>query len=230
MRSVYAAALLAFALRAAAATWSVIAPGAPEGTSVQDTSDEVRASLWIGLRATAGETSSYLYQPLPNWSPDQESQGCSASIEEWCVAASTYTPSGQLGQAYVTVPKESQVGSEVTIENSKATQVVSIDSKVVFKETDQLDSNLLYLYSGDECYTGSGTCGTQSAYGWNNITIHLSEADSKLGNTLSLYSGSSSNGLTISDGGKTWHTDAIKISSDTFDDNVQKICIRLEGE
>ncbi|OJJ94797.1 hypothetical protein ASPACDRAFT_64948 [Aspergillus aculeatus ATCC 16872] len=241
MRSVYAAAPLALALRAAAvtedswyfgngfytgppsnsahitkATWSVIAPSVPQNTTVENTNDEVWVSLWIGLQATAGDASSYLYQPLLNWSPDQESQGCPATAEEWCVAASTYTPSGQLGQAYVTVPQESQVDFEVTVSDSKVTQVVSIDGKVVSKETDKLDSNLLYLYSGDECYTGSGTCGTQPAYSWNNITIHLSEADSKFGETLYLYSGSSSNGFTTSDSGKTWHTDAIKISTDTF--------------
>ena len=43
-----------------------------------------------------------------------------------------------------------------------------------------------------------------------------SAADENFGDTLSLYSGSSSNGLTTSDKGKTWHTDAIKISKDTF--------------
>lgn len=102
-----------------------------------------------------------------------------------------------------------------------------------------LDNPLLYLYSGDECYTGSGDCGTLQSYstllphphphpskpifkltwetlGWNNLTIHLSAADENFGDTLSLYSGSSSNGLTTSDKGKTWHTDAIKISKDTF--------------
>lgn len=57
---------------------------------------------------------------------------------------------------------------------------------------------------------------TWKPLGWNNLTIHLSAADENFGDTLSLYSGSSSNGLTTSDKGKTWHTDAIKISKDTF--------------
>lgn len=44
-----------------------------------------------------------LVQPLLNWCVDQTSCGCDASSTEWCVAASTYTEAGQLGEAYVAV-------------------------------------------------------------------------------------------------------------------------------
>ncbi|KAI9926594.1 hypothetical protein ASPWEDRAFT_54546 [Aspergillus wentii DTO 134E9] len=198
------------------ATWSIVPPTVPQGVTVESTDDEVWVSLWIGLSATAGSDDDDLYQPLLNWSPDQESQGCSASSSEWCVAASTYTPNGQNGQAYVTVPKNTQVDFDVTVEDNKVIQTVTIDGKVVSKESDDLVSDLLYLYSGDECYTGSGTCGTLEAYSYTNLTVHLNTADENYGKTLNLYSGSNSNGLTTSDGGKTWHTDAIKISEDTF--------------
>ncbi|UDD54966.1 hypothetical protein AFCA_002611 [Aspergillus flavus] len=260
MRSAYAAVPLALALRAAAttkdswafgngfysgpatnahitkATWSLVPPTVPQGVEVQDSGDQVWVSLWIGLQHTNGDDSSYLYQPLLNWSPDQESQGCPATAEEWCVAASTYTPNGQNGQAYVTIPTGAQVDfegehhildnhrdifvqiltSQVTVENSKVYQTVTMDGKVISKETDDLDAELLYLYSGDECYTGSGNCGTLEAYNWNNITIHLSAEDEKFGDTLFLYKGSNSSGFTTSDGGKTWHAESINIEQDSW--------------
>lgn len=98
MRSSSAIAPLAFALRAAAvandvwafgngfysgpasgahitkATWSIVPPTVPQGVTVESTDDEVWVSLWIGLSATAGSDDDDLYQPLLNWSPDQESQ------------------------------------------------------------------------------------------------------------------------------------------------------------
>lgn len=99
MRSTYAAVPLALALRAAAttkdswafgngfysgpssgnahitkATWSLVPPAVPEGVTVEDESDQVWMSIWIGLSSTAGDENANLYQPLLNWSPDQESQ------------------------------------------------------------------------------------------------------------------------------------------------------------
>ncbi|EIT83082.1 hypothetical protein AO1008_09930 [Aspergillus oryzae 100-8] len=217
MRSAYAAVPLALALRAAAttkdswafgngfysgpatnahitkATWSLVPPTVPQGVEVQDSSDQVWVSLWIGLQHTNGDDSSYLYQPLLNWSPDQESQGCPATAEEWCVAASTYTPS-HLNLAHIDV---------------------SCIQYLTYTIID-LDAELLYLYSGDECYTGSGNCGTLEAYSWNNITIHLSAEDEKFGDTLFLYKGSNSSGFTTSDGGKTWHAESINIEQDSW--------------
>ncbi|KAE8390302.1 hypothetical protein BDV23DRAFT_172463 [Aspergillus alliaceus] len=240
MRFAYAAVPLALTMRAAAttkdswafgngfysgpatnahitrATWSLVPPTVPQGVKVQDSNDQVWVSLWIGLQHTNGDDNSYLYQPLLNWSPDQESQGCSASAKEWCVAASTYTPKGQNGQAYVTVPKNAKVDFEVVVTDKKVTQTVTIGGKVVSKETDDLDAELLYLYSGDECYTGSGNCGTLEAYSWENITIHLNTPDELFGETLFLYKGSNSDGFTSSDNGKTWYADSINIEQDTW--------------
>ncbi|KAB8068514.1 hypothetical protein BDV29DRAFT_195602 [Aspergillus leporis] len=243
MRFVYATVPLALAMRAAAttkdswafgngfysgpasgahitkATWSLVPPTVPQGAKVQDSRDQVWVSLWIGLQHANGDDNSYLYQPLLTWSPDQESQGCSASAEEWCVAASTYTPNGQNGQAYVTIPKDTRVDFEVVVEGKKVYQTVTMGGKVVSQETDDLDAELLYLYSGDECYTGSGNCGTLEAYSWNNITVHLSAADEKFGDTLSLYKGSDSKGFSTSDNGLTWHADSINIEQDTWADS-----------
>ncbi|PYH97600.1 hypothetical protein BO71DRAFT_318300 [Aspergillus ellipticus CBS 707.79] len=200
------------------ATWSLVPPAVPSGVTVSNDDDEVWVSLWIGLSSSAGSYDDDLYQPLLNWSPDNESQGCPAPDDQWCVAGSTYTPSAQNGQAYVTVPTDTQVDFEVYVEDSKVIQVVTINGKTVSKETDALDHPLQYLYSGDECYTGSGDCGTLQSYSWNNITITLSEKDESFGNTLSLYSGSSSNGFTTADSGLTWVLDAVKIDKDTFAD------------
>ncbi|KAE8153273.1 hypothetical protein BDV25DRAFT_169155 [Aspergillus avenaceus] len=240
MRSAYATVPLALAMRAAAttkdswafgngfytgpasnshitkATWSLVPPTVPQGVKVSDTSDQVWVSLWIGLASTNGDDNSNLYQPLLNWSPDQESQGCSASADEWCVAASTYTPNGQNGQGYVTIPKNTQVDFEVVVENNKVIQTVTMDGKTVSKESDDLDSDLLYLYSGDECYTGSGNCGTLESYSYDNITIHLNTADEKYGDTLFLYKGTNSKGFSSSDNGKTWHADSITVEQDTW--------------
>ncbi|PWY86651.1 hypothetical protein BO70DRAFT_351253 [Aspergillus heteromorphus CBS 117.55] len=242
MRYSYTAVPLAFAARAAAvasdawafgngfytgppsaghitkATWSLVAPSVPSDVEVSNSDDEVWVSLWVGVSASAGSYDDDLYQPLLNWSPDNESQGCPASDSEWCVAASTYTPDGQNGQAYVTVPKDSQIDFEVYVEDDKVYQVVSIDGKTVSKESDTLDHPLQYLYSGDECYTGSGDCGTLASYSWNNITITLSEKNEAFGTTLDLYSGSSSNGFTTPDSGKTWVLDSVVINKDTFAD------------
>lgn len=92
------------------ATWSLVPPDVPSNYTVNNTDDEVWVSLWIGLSSTAGDYDADLYQPLLNWSPDNESQyvhhlndsrksmltnqlrGCPAPDDEWCVAASTYTP------------------------------------------------------------------------------------------------------------------------------------------
>lgn len=35
---------------------------------------------------------------------------------------------------------------------------------IILTEDIALDNPLLYLYSGDECYTGSGDCGTLQSY------------------------------------------------------------------
>ncbi|RAK74116.1 uncharacterized protein BO72DRAFT_517183 [Aspergillus fijiensis CBS 313.89] len=200
------------------ATYSIAAPGVPQGTTVKDPRDEVWTSIWIGVSATQGDASNSLYQPLFNWSPDQKSQGCSAGAEEWCVAASTYTSAGQVAQPYVPVAKDAPVDFEITVQNqNQVHQSVRIADTLVSQQTDPLTNPLQYLYSADECYTGSGTCGSLPGYSWTNITIVLSEADPLFGQTLSLVGATSSpRGFSTADGGSTWHAEAVGISVDDF--------------
>ena len=56
------------------ATYSITPPAVPSKYSVSDASDEIWVSLWVGASSTAGDNDYNLYQPLFNWSPDQESQ------------------------------------------------------------------------------------------------------------------------------------------------------------
>ncbi|KAJ6080797.1 hypothetical protein N7499_005671 [Penicillium canescens] len=198
------------------ATYSIVPPTVPSGAKASNTNDEVWVSVWVGASSTAGDDNANLYQPIFNWSLDQESQGCSASADEWCVAASTYTPSGQLGQAYVTVPNNTLVNFEIAVENGKVVQTVTMDGKVVSKESDALDSPLQYLYSSNECYTGSGNCGSLAGYYINNLTVTLSEADTKFDQAMAL-DGVTDNGFTTSDGGLTWYTEWVKVNSVDFD-------------
>lgn len=56
------------------ATYSILPPSVPTGTTVSNKNDEVWVSVWVGASSTAGDDNANLYQPLFNWSPDQESQ------------------------------------------------------------------------------------------------------------------------------------------------------------
>lgn len=56
------------------ATYSITPPAVPSGYAVSDTNDEVWVSVWVGASASASSNDYDLYQPLFNWSPDQESQ------------------------------------------------------------------------------------------------------------------------------------------------------------
>lgn len=56
------------------ATYSIVPPSVPSGATVSNTNDEVWVSVWVGASSTAGDADANLYQPLLNWSPDQESQ------------------------------------------------------------------------------------------------------------------------------------------------------------
>ncbi|PYI25953.1 hypothetical protein BP00DRAFT_382969 [Aspergillus indologenus CBS 114.80] len=199
------------------ATYSIAAPGVPQGTTVTDPRDEVWTSIWIGVSATQGDASNSLYQPLFNWSPDQKSQGCSAGADEWCVAASTYTSAGQVAQAYVPVARDAPVDFEITVHNTHVHQSVRVDGHRVSHQSDPLSHPLRYLYSADECYTGSGTCGSLPSYRWTNITIVLSEADPRFGQTLALVGAASSpSGFSTADGGSSWHAAAVVIPVDDF--------------
>lgn len=89
------------------ATYSLETPSVPCG--VKQTRDEAPwLSIWVGISASMSDQSADLFQPLLNWSPDQEAQyvkyfdlgswecvliryrGCPATDKEWCVATSTY--------------------------------------------------------------------------------------------------------------------------------------------
>lgn len=56
------------------ATYSIVPPPVPSGATVSNVNDEVWVSVWVGASSTAGDADANLYQPLFNWSPDQESQ------------------------------------------------------------------------------------------------------------------------------------------------------------
>jgi hypothetical protein len=55
------------------ATYSIVPPSVPSGF-VSNASDEPWVSVWVGASSTAGDQDANLYQPIFNWSPDQESQ------------------------------------------------------------------------------------------------------------------------------------------------------------
>ncbi|CEJ55067.1 hypothetical protein PMG11_01344 [Penicillium brasilianum] len=198
------------------ATYSILPPSVPTNTTVSNKNDEVWVSVWVGASSTAGDENANLYQPLFNWSPNQESQGCSASADEWCVAASTYTPDLQIGQEYVTVPQNTTVEFEIAVVNGKVVQTVTMEDKVISKQSNTLDASLQYLYSSNECYTGSGGCGTLAGYSITNLTVTLSEADTNFASVMRLNKVTEST-FKSTDGGITWHTDKITVSSIDFD-------------
>lgn len=93
------------------ATYSLTAPAVIEN---YDTSDKsLWISIWVGVQPNVPDVSqANLVQPLLNWCADQTSCGCDAAADEWCVTASTYTPEGQTGNAYVVVPKDAKLDFE----------------------------------------------------------------------------------------------------------------------
>ncbi|KAF4536940.1 uncharacterized protein LTHEOB_11808 [Lasiodiplodia theobromae] len=197
------------------ATWSVLPPAVPSDATMKDKSDPPFLSLWIGVSDSISDENTALVQPLLNWSPDQDSQGCPAAADEWCVDASTYFASGQVAQPYVQVPKNTKIDFEITATSAKkTTQKVWISDKLVSQQEDNAGWLPTYLYSSNECY--QNTCGSVGGYTWSNISITLSAADKSFGNTLSLTGASGK--LTTSDNGKTW-TGSVKINADHFPAN-----------
>ncbi|GME59601.1 uncharacterized protein LTHEOB_11808 [Neofusicoccum parvum] len=194
------------------ATWSVVPPATPSGATMKDKSDPPFMSIWIGVSDSVSDENTALVQPLLNWSPDQSSQGCSASATEWCVAASTYFASGQIMQPYVPVPSASQIDFEITTQSkTNVSQKVWIGGELVSQESDNPNYLPTYLYSSNECY--QDTCGSLDGYTWSNISITLSAADNSFGSTVQLTGASGE--LTTADSGKTW-TGSIKINKDKF--------------
>lgn len=93
------------------ATYSLTAPAVIQDYDTSDTS--LWISIWIGVQPNVADVSqANLVQPLLNWCADQKSCGCDAGADEWCVTASTYTPEGQTGNAYVAVPKDAKLDFE----------------------------------------------------------------------------------------------------------------------
>lgn len=197
------------------ATYSLVPPAVPCG-SQQNGSDEAPwLAIWVGLSASMSDQKADLFQPLLNWSPDQESQACPASDQEWCVAASTYHSSGQVQDPYVPVPNDSQLDFTITVDqaSNKIIQQVSVNGKEISHQADDKTIDPTYIYSSNECYLDA--CGTLAAYSWKNMTIHLSDADLDFQNTIAL-DGARDSGMTTSDNGKTWHINSMRIDRDYF--------------
>lgn len=56
------------------ATYSITPPDVPSGYEYSGSSDAPWVSVWVGASASESSNDYNLYQPLFNWSPDQESQ------------------------------------------------------------------------------------------------------------------------------------------------------------
>ncbi|KAK1624193.1 hypothetical protein BDP81DRAFT_464757 [Colletotrichum phormii] len=182
-------------------------------------------AIWVGISHSISDQSNNLYQPVMNWAPDNVANGCSASNNEWCVFASTFTGSTQIAQDPVAIPLKSDVDFELVYDASKGvTQKVWINGAMVSQQTDVDASGKTptYIYSSNECY--QGTCGTLAGYSWSNVTATLEKADKTFGGSLQL-TGATSTGIKTTDDGKTWHVDAIKINEDYFySDGSKKQC------
>ncbi|KAJ5464503.1 uncharacterized protein N7458_000189 [Penicillium daleae] len=85
-----------------------------------------------------------------------------------------------------------------------------MEDKVISKQSDILDAALQYLYSSNECYTGSGG------------SVTLSEADTSFANVMSLGSVTDST-FKSTDGGITCNTDRITVSSINFDSSSDTV-------
>ncbi|RSM00033.1 hypothetical protein CEP52_009365 [Fusarium oligoseptatum] len=206
------------------ATYTLTPPPVPCGTQVDDPSHQPWMSIWVGISESIGDQSSDLFQPLLNWAPNNEQEGCPAPNDAWCVAASTFDSGNQVAQPYVAIPNGASVGFEITYDGTAVTQVVKINGKVVSKQTDRGTGaqTPIYIYSSNECYLGA--CGTIQQYSWDDFTVELERADPNFGKTLTVNGGDST-GLKTSDGGKTWHADSIVIAKDYFyTDGSKKEC------
>ncbi|KAJ4393286.1 hypothetical protein N0V93_002494 [Gnomoniopsis smithogilvyi] len=193
-------------------------PAVPSGYTAGTSSDPIFVSPWVGISSSISDQTTTLVQPLLNWSPDQESQGCAGTVDQWCVAASTYMPASsnsQVGQAYVVVPSAAKLSFSITTTaEGVATQKVWQNGELVSQQTDTMNALPSYAYGTTECFTGSGgACGSVGTYTWTNMTIKLAEADSSFGDTL--YNEGTTGSITTSDEGKTW-TGSFKMGAESF--------------
>ncbi|KAF4307739.1 hypothetical protein GTA08_BOTSDO03764 [Botryosphaeria dothidea] len=194
--------------------YSMVPPATPCGYH-DGTKEQEELALWIGVQAdpTGKDVMDMNFvEPLLNWAPDQSLTGCNTDVDHWCIAASTYTPQGQQGQTYVEVPSDSQIDFTIFVDSdNKVNQTAWVNGAVISTQADSAGLKPAVFYSGNECSLYS--CGTLDGYSWSNITLHLSEADEKFGDTFTL-TGATSTGAKTSDGGKTWTVEEIKINKD----------------
>lgn len=204
------------------ATYSLIPPSIPCGYATSGGNEEL--ALWIGIQddPTGQDVSQENFvQPLLNWAPDQQATGCDTDNSKWCAAASTYTPSGQIGQTYQPIAAGVELDFELVV-GSSVKQTISSGGKVISTQTNAAGMKPAVFYGANECYLQ--TCGTLGAYTWSNITVHLSAADADYGNTLSL-TGATSTGFVTADGGKTWTCEGVTIKKDyLYSDNGEYEC------
>ncbi|KPM39005.1 hypothetical protein AK830_g7565 [Neonectria ditissima] len=204
------------------ATYSLTPPSVPCGYATSGGNEEL--AFWIGIQddPTGKDVAQENFvQPLLNWAPDQRLTGCKTDNTQWCIAASTYTPSGQLSQPYEPIAAGTRLDFELVV-GSAVTQTISSSGTVLSTQTNAAGMKPAVFYGSNECYLQ--TCGTLESYSWENITIHLSAADPDFGNTLSLTSATST-GYKTTDGGKTWTNERITIEKDyLYTDNQEHEC------
>ncbi|KUI71644.1 hypothetical protein VM1G_07301 [Cytospora mali] len=195
------------------ATYSLTSPSVITDYDTSDSS--LWIAIWVGVQQSDEDVDNEnLVQPLLNWCINQEDCGCGATETEWCVAASTYTPDGQTGSSYVTVPKGATLDFEIAVNSSTnlIDQKVWLNDKLVAQQSDSSGMKPGVIYSANECSDTS--CGTLASFSWTDFTLVFSEAVTDLNSYMS-YNGASSSGLTTSDGGITWSVDAIAMGKDT---------------
>lgn len=149
------------------ATYSLTVP-APPTDFLTDDQDQRWLALWIGLQdnpTNVDVLNINFVQPLLNWGPNNQVWGCDADNKHWCAAASTYTPSGQIGQPYIPLPDNTTLDFVVEMNTSTGMidQSISMAGSVISKESDSKGMKPAVFYSGTECYAdGCGTLGAHS--------------------------------------------------------------------
>lgn len=206
------------------ATYSLVPPSIPCGYATTGGNEEL--AFWIGVQddPTGKDVAQEDFvQPLINWAPDQRLTGCDTDNTQWCVAASTYTPGGQLGQPYQAVAAGQRLDFEISAAGeSGMKQTISASGKVISTQTNAAGMKPAVFYGANECYLQD--CGTLEGYSWEDIVVTLSAADADFGNTLSL-TGATSAGFKTTDGGKTWTNTKITIEKDyLYKDNQEHEC------
>ncbi|KAJ0297976.1 uncharacterized protein N0V96_012048 [Colletotrichum fioriniae] len=199
------------------ATYSMEVPNPP--TNWVKTDETQRwLSLWIGVQDNPNNgdvLNMNFVQPLLNWGPDNSVWGCSAPNTQWCAAASTYQPSGQIGQAYVPVNKEATLEFEISLNSSTdmIDQKIWQNGDLISSESDSKGMRPAVFYSGNECY-GDG-CGTLPAYKYTNITLVFDKAVTNLADIIS-YTNATHTEWQTKDNGITWTVDSITIAEDNL--------------